>query len=29
MLGRENKWKNPFGDGKAAIRIIEILEGKL
>ena len=29
MLGRKNNWKNPFGDGKAAKRIIEILEGKL
>ena len=29
MLGRDNNWKNPFGDGKAATRIIEILEGKL
>ena len=29
MLGRENSWKNPFGDGKAAMRIIEILEGEL
>jgi UDP-N-acetylglucosamine 2-epimerase (non-hydrolysing) len=29
MLGRDNNWKNPFGDGKAAMRIIEVLEGKL
>jgi UDP-N-acetylglucosamine 2-epimerase (non-hydrolysing) len=29
MLGRDNNWNNPFGDGKAAMRIIEILEGKL
>jgi UDP-N-acetylglucosamine 2-epimerase (non-hydrolysing) len=27
MLNRENNWKNPFGDGKAGKRIIEILEG--
>ncbi len=26
MLNRENSWKNPFGDGKAGKRIIEILE---
>ncbi|MEM3587224.1 MAG: UDP-N-acetylglucosamine 2-epimerase (non-hydrolyzing) [Nitrososphaerales archaeon] len=25
MLGRSNNWENPFGDGKAACRIIEIL----
>lgn len=29
MLGRENNWESPFGDGRAAMRIIEILEGKL
>lgn len=28
MLGRKNDWKNPFGDGKAAERIIEILSGE-
>jgi len=29
MLGRENKWQNPFGDGKAAERIVNlIMEGK-
>ena len=25
MLGRKNDWKNPFGDGKAGERIIEVL----
>ena len=25
MLNRENNWKNPFGDGKAGERIVEIL----
>lgn len=25
MLNRENKWSNPFGDGKAGERIVEIL----
>ncbi len=25
MLGRSNNWENPFGDGKAACRIVEIL----
>jgi UDP-N-acetylglucosamine 2-epimerase len=29
MLGREKGWENPFGDGKAAVRIIEILRSKL
>ncbi|MFC2017358.1 non-hydrolyzing UDP-N-acetylglucosamine 2-epimerase [Chloroflexota bacterium] len=28
MLGRQNKWINPFGDGKAGERIIEILSTK-
>jgi UDP-N-acetylglucosamine 2-epimerase (non-hydrolysing) len=28
MLGRENDWRNPFGDGKAGRRIADILEGK-
>lgn len=28
MLGRENNWDNPFGDGMAARRIIDIMEGK-
>jgi len=28
MLGRENNWRNPFGDGKAGRRIADILEGK-
>ena len=27
MLNRENNWRNPFGDGKAGERIVEILEG--
>jgi len=26
MLDRRNKWQNPFGDGKAGQRIVEILE---
>jgi UDP-N-acetylglucosamine 2-epimerase (non-hydrolysing) len=29
MLGRKNNWENPFGDGKASIRIVDILEGKI
>jgi len=28
MLGRQNNWENPFGDGKAGKRIVDILEGK-
>lgn len=28
MLGKKNNWENPFGDGKAAERIVDILEGK-
>ncbi|MFC1974505.1 non-hydrolyzing UDP-N-acetylglucosamine 2-epimerase [Chloroflexota bacterium] len=28
MLGRENNWENPFGDGKAGKIIIDILEAK-
>lgn len=28
MLGRENNWRNPFGDGKAGRRIADILEGE-
>jgi len=28
MLGRENDWESPFGDGKAGGRIVDILEGK-
>ncbi len=28
MLGRERGWQNPFGDGKAGRRIVDILEGK-
>ena len=28
MLDRENIWENPFGDGQASGRIIDILEGK-
>jgi UDP-N-acetylglucosamine 2-epimerase (non-hydrolysing) len=27
MLNRENSWENPFGDGMARERIVEILEG--
>lgn len=29
MLGRKKGWENPFGDGKAAARIIEILRREL
>ena len=29
MLGRSNDWKNPFGDGNAAPRIVEVLRRKL
>ena len=29
MLGKDNSWENPFGDGKAACRIVEILRWKL
>lgn len=29
MLKRENNWANPFGDGKAGKRIVDILGGKL
>lgn len=25
MLGRENNWRNPFGDGKAGARIVDII----
>ena len=28
MLGKENDWENPFGDGKAGGRIVDVLEGK-
>jgi len=28
MLERENNWVNPFGDGEAGKRIVDILEGK-
>lgn len=27
MLNRKRNWKNPFGDGKAGMRILKILEG--
>jgi len=27
MLGRENNWQNPFGDGKAGERIVDIITG--
>jgi len=26
MIDRDRSWENPFGDGKAAGRIIDILE---
>lgn len=29
MMEREIGWKNPFGDGKAAARIIDVVEGKI
>ena len=29
MLNRENNWDNPFGDGKAGRRIVDILEEEL
>ncbi len=29
MLGRKTSWENPFGDGKAARRIVDILGGKI
>jgi UDP-N-acetylglucosamine 2-epimerase (non-hydrolysing) len=29
MMERETDWKNPFGDGKAAARIIDVVEGKV
>ena len=29
MLSRKNEWENPFGDGKAGVRIIDILEEEL
>jgi UDP-N-acetylglucosamine 2-epimerase (non-hydrolysing) len=29
MLSRENNWRNPFGDGKAGKKIVDILEGKI
>ena len=29
ILNRENKWRNPFGDGKAGERIIKILMGQI
>jgi len=28
MVNRGNSWENPFGDGRAASRIVDILEGK-
>jgi len=27
MLGKENNWQNPFGDGKAGERIVSIITG--
>ncbi len=29
MLDRDNDWDNPFGDGEAGRRIVDILEGKI
>jgi UDP-N-acetylglucosamine 2-epimerase (non-hydrolysing) len=29
MLGRESDWANPFGDGEAGRRIVDVLEGKI
>ena len=29
MLGKENNWENPFGDGRAGERIVDILEEKI
>ncbi len=29
MMKRETGWQNPFGDGKAAARIIDVVEGKI
>ena len=29
MLGKENDWENPFGDGKAGARIVDIMEERL
>jgi len=29
MLGRQDNWRNPFGDGKAGRRIVHILEEKI
>jgi UDP-N-acetylglucosamine 2-epimerase (non-hydrolysing) len=29
MLGRDNNWSNPFGDGQAGTRIVDILEARL
>ncbi len=26
MLGKSNGWRNPFGDGKAAERILEVIK---
>jgi UDP-N-acetylglucosamine 2-epimerase (non-hydrolysing) len=28
MLGSDNSWKNPFGDGKAAFRIVDMLRSE-
>ena len=25
MISKERKWKNPFGDGRAGVRVVEIL----
>jgi UDP-N-acetylglucosamine 2-epimerase len=29
MLEKKRRWKNPFGDGKAGERIVQILKTKL
>lgn len=29
MLGKERRWINPYGDGRAAERIVDILVGSL
>jgi len=29
MLGKDNSWENPFGDGNAARKIIGILSGSM
>jgi len=29
MMNKDIAWQNPFGDGKAAARIIDVVEGKI